>query len=194
VVGPGEVVPVDGRIEDVALTGPTDALVHRFAAEHDQLGDAFPLLRRAAALLAAGPTDEALDSVRRAHAFLTDRVLPHEHAEDTQLYPALATPLGGQEATAPMSRTHAEIQRLSDRIGTHLDLAAAGGGLDVDQVEDLLASLYGLYAVLRLHFAQEEENYFTLSEAASHPAPGDTATPWRQAEAGSSREPRKIQG
>ena len=53
--------------------------------------------------------------VRQAHAFLTDRVLPHEHAEDTQLYPALATPLGGQEATAPMSRTHAEIQRLSDR-------------------------------------------------------------------------------
>ena len=175
-----------GRGGAVTLTGPTDALVHRFAAEHDQLGDAFPLLRRAAALLATGPTGEALGSVRQAHAFLTDRVLPHEHAEDTQLYPALARPLGGQEATAPMSRTHAEIQRLSDRIGTHLNLAATGDGLDVDQVEDLLASLYGLYAVLRLHFAQEEENYFTLSEAASRLAPGDTATLWRQA------EPRKI--
>jgi hypothetical protein len=52
----------------------------------DQLGDAFPLLRRAAALLAAGPTDEALDSVRQAHVFLINHVLPHEHAEDTQLY------------------------------------------------------------------------------------------------------------
>jgi hypothetical protein len=31
-------------------------------------------------------------------------------------------------------------------------------------VEDLLASLYGLYTLLRLHFLQEEENYFTLAE------------------------------
>ena len=33
-----------------------------------------------------------------------------------------------------------------------------------DQVDDLLACLYGLYALLRLHFLQEEENYFTLAE------------------------------
>jgi hypothetical protein len=32
-----------------------------------------------------------------------------------------------------------------------------------DQVDDLLACLYGLYALLRLHFVQEEENYFTLA-------------------------------
>ena len=30
------------------------------------------------------------------------------------------------------------------------------------QVDDLLACLYGLHAVLRLHFVQEEENYFAL--------------------------------
>ena len=28
----------------------------------------------------------------------------------------------------------------------------------------MLACLYGLYALLRLHFVQEEENYFTLAE------------------------------
>ncbi len=63
-----------------------------------------------------------------------------------------------------MSRTHAEIQRLSDRIGTHIALAQASDGVQPDQVEDLLACLYGLYAVLRLHFLQEEENYFTLTD------------------------------
>ena len=62
-----------------------------------------------------------------------------------------------------MSRTHAEIQRLAARVGTHLELADAAGGIDPDQVEDLLATLYGLYAVLRLHFVQEEENYFALA-------------------------------
>ena len=63
-----------------------------------------------------------------------------------------------------MSRTHAEIQRLSDRIATHLALAQAAGAIQPDQVDDLLACLYGLYTLLRLHFVQEEENYFVLVE------------------------------
>jgi heavy metal translocating P-type ATPase len=164
-----------GRPGPVTLTRQVDTLVRRFAAEHDQLGDVFPVLRRAAASLATGPSREALESVRRAHRFLTDRLLPHEDAEEKQLYPALTTPLGGVEATAPMSRTHAEIHRLSHRVGTHLGLADAAGGLAADQTEDLLASLYGLYAVLRLHFLQEEENYFTLSADGAR-TPAQSAT------------------
>ena len=63
-----------------------------------------------------------------------------------------------------MSRTHAEIQRLADRIGAHLSLAQSAGAIQPDQVDDLLACLYGLHALLRLHFVQEEENYFTLAK------------------------------
>jgi len=92
-------------------------------------------------------------------------LLPHERAEETQLYPALAGPLGSSEATATMSRTHAEIQRLSDRIGLQMALARTNGEIQHDQVDDLLACLYGLYALLRLHFVQEEENYFTLGSS-----------------------------
>jgi hemerythrin HHE cation binding domain-containing protein len=156
-----------GRGDGVPLTPEADRLVHRFASEHDQLADVFPLLRRSAALLAAGPSAEALDALRRAHRFLTERLLPHEHGEETQLYPALAAPLRSPEATAPMSRTHAEIERLTSRLGAHLARAESAGGLDPDQVEDLLATTYGLYAVLRLHFRQEEENYFALAADAT---------------------------
>jgi len=85
------------------------------------------------------------------------------------LYPALARPLGSSEATATMSRTHAEIERLSDRIGMHIALAQASNAIQDNQVDDLLACLYGLYALLRLHFVQEEENYFTLAD--DDPAP-----------------------
>ena len=63
-----------------------------------------------------------------------------------------------------MSRTHAEIQRLSARIGTHIALARASNGIQPDQVERPLACLYGLYALLQLHFLQEEENYFALTD------------------------------
>lgn len=148
----------------IDLPADTEKMLRRFAAEHDELRDTLGMLRDAADQLAAGPDPAALESLTRAHAFLTTRILPHEDAEETELYPALARPLGTGEATATMSRTHAEIQRLSDRIGTHVALAQSSSAVQPDQVDDLLACLYGLYTLLRLHFVQEEENYFTLTE------------------------------
>ncbi len=151
---------------EVDLPRRTEQMLRRFDAEHDQLRDAVGQLRDAADRLAAAPDESALQAISRAHALLAERILPHERAEETLLYPALASSLGTSEATATMSRTHAEIQRLSDRVGAHLALAQSNdaGGIAPDQLDDLLACLYGLYALLRLHFVQEEENYFTLSE------------------------------
>lgn len=157
-----------GRTDAPPLTPETEGLLHRFSAEHDSLSTTLPLLRDAANLLVAGSTPAALDAVRRAHRMLVDELLPHEHAEETELYPALAAPLGSPDATATMSRTHGEIERLTTRLGVHLTLADTASTLAEDQIEDVVATLYGLYTVLRLHFAQEEENYFTL--AADTPA------------------------
>jgi len=149
---------------EIDLPQRTEEMLRHFDAEHDQLRDKIRVLRDAADLLAAAPDHAALQAITRAHTLLTERILPHEYEEETQLYPALARPLGCSEATATMSRTHAEIQRLSDRIGAHLALARSHGAVAQDQVGDLLACLYGLYALLRLHFVQEEENYFALNE------------------------------
>lgn len=149
---------------EVPLTSDTEQLLRRFAAEHDLLRDAIGLLRTCADRLAAGSDAAALESLIAAHDLLNDRILPHEKAEESQLYPALALPLGSGEATATMSRTHAEIQRLADRIAIHVALARSAGAIQTDQVDDLLACLYGLYTLLRLHFIQEEESYFSLTE------------------------------
>lgn len=166
---------------ELRLAAGTEQLLHRFADEHDQLRDTIGLLRTAANRLAAGPDAASLESLGAVHLLLTERILPHEQAEEAQLYPALARPLGSGEATATMSRTHAEIRRLSDRIETHLALAQSVGALQHDQVDDLLACLYGLYALLRLHFVQEEESYFTLAEddatIAPSPRPAAGAQP-----------------
>ena len=148
---------------EVDLPTHTESLLRRFDAEHDELREIIGLLRAAADRLAAAPDRVALQEITRVHTLLTDRLLPHERAEETQLYPALAHPLGTAEATATMSRTHAEIERLSDRIGAHLELARAADGIGPEQVDDLLACLYGLHTLLRLHFVQEEESYFTLA-------------------------------
>jgi hypothetical protein len=149
---------------EVDLAAGTETMLLEFSAEHDELRDALGQIRDSADRLVENADATALRSVQQSYALLTDRILPHERAEETQLYPALAAPLQSSEATATMSRTHAEIQRLSDRIGTHVQLAESAGSIQPYQVDDLLACLYGLYALLRLHFVQEEENYFTLAQ------------------------------
>jgi hypothetical protein len=102
-------------------------------------------------------------TLRAADRFLRETLLPHEDAEDNALYPALARPLGSPEATATMSRMHAEIHRLAQRLHSHRDIAEAAGTVTGEQSDDLLACLYGLYALLCLHFVQEEENFFVLA-------------------------------
>ncbi|CAM5448478.1 ATPase P [Streptomyces spiroverticillatus] len=152
-----------------ALTPTAEALIQRFAAEHDDLQSVLDAVRDAADHLSGTPGPEALAAVEQAHRLLTERLLPHEYAEEHQLYPALAPALGGLEATSTMSRAHTEIERLSHRIATHLQLARTGGGpapeqaLAPEQLDDLRSCLYGLNAVLRLHFTQEEESYFSLA-------------------------------
>jgi hypothetical protein len=128
---------------------------------HDELRDRIGLLRSAADQLVHG-ADTAMMALTKANSFLNEQILPHEHDEEAQLYPALARPFGSPEATATMSRTHAEIQRVAERISMHVAVAKANNGIQTDQIDDLLACLCGLYALLRLNFTQEEENYFNL--------------------------------
>ncbi|RSM85167.1 cadmium-translocating P-type ATPase [Kibdelosporangium aridum] len=134
-------------------------VLRRFAGEHEQLLPARQAVRQAGDDLSAGLTPQAELSVRRAYQLVSEVLLPHERAEDRELYPVVAKLLGGPEATQAMSRGHVEIERHVRRLGRHL---SASDRLDPDQVDDLRATLYGLDAILTLHFAQEEEDYFTL--------------------------------
>ena len=152
------------------LTHDAEELVRRFAGEHDQMRDELSILRDTAQLIAAGDIDAALVSLQAADSFLQDTLLPHEEAEDSALYPALARPLGSAEATATMSRMHGEIHRLALRLHSHREMADEAGAVQPDQSDDLLACLYGLHALLCLHFVQEEENFFVLAPPVMNPA------------------------
>jgi heavy metal translocating P-type ATPase len=135
--------------------------IERFRREHADLVDARGAVRQAADALSGGLTPAAEAAISAAREVLVDRVLPHERAEEHELYPALAPMVGGRAGIAPMSRGHAEIERLVARLTRHLTESPA---LAPDQVDDLRATLYGLDAVLTLHFAQEEQDYFALAE------------------------------
>ncbi|WP_436842478.1 heavy metal translocating P-type ATPase [Streptomyces niveus] len=150
------------RGERAVLEPDTETLIYRFATEHEDLRDILDAIREAAGLISTDQGPQALRTLHEIDRLLTERLLPHEHAEEHQLYPALNRQLGGP-TTETMSRAHTEIDRLARRISTHLQLAEEAGELRPEQLDDLRACLYGLHTVLRLHFSQEEDSYFSLS-------------------------------
>jgi hypothetical protein len=129
-------------------------LTRQFRAEHRVLRPDIGRLRDVADALSTVPRPQALEMVRDVHRFLVDELAPHEEAEDAQLYPVLARVLGGREPTALMSRAHVEIAHLIRRLGRVLDDMGPDGP-DADDIVELRRLLYGLHAVLQLHFAQE---------------------------------------
>jgi hypothetical protein len=69
---------------------------------------------------------------------------------------------GGEDPLSSMQRAHVEISHLV-RVFLQLLAELPPGGPDRDDLMDLRRVLYGLHAILRLHFAQEEEAYAWLS-------------------------------
>src|SRR5207237_2708342 len=114
-----------------------------------------------------------LDELRH---LLNAELLPHEAADDAHLYPVVARIIGGADPTGPMARAHLEIRRLAGMLSRLVDELPPGGP-GPDDLRDLRRVLYGLHAVLRLHFAQEDEAYLSLFESAEAPRRPEQAHP-----------------
>ncbi len=143
------------------LAASEAALTRKFSAEHRTLQPDISRLRTVADALSSVPPADALAMVHDVHRFLVEELAPHEEAEDAVLYPILARVIGGNDPTATMSRAHVEIAHLIRRLGRVLD-DIDPSGVDDDDIAELHRLLYGLHAILRLHFAQEDEGYLSL--------------------------------
>ena len=102
-----------------------------------------------------------MESVR---TFLVDVLLPHELEEDKNVYPLVAKMMGGKDPTAIMSRAHLEISHLT-RLFSQMVENLEPAGPRPEDFRDLRRVLYGLHALLVLHFAQEDEHYLALIDA-----------------------------
>ena len=149
------------------LTDADAALTRRFRGEHEFIRADIEQLRTAADALTAEPP-AAMARVRQAYVVLTAEIWPHENAEEADLYPAVNRLLGGTDPTAAMSRAHAEIAYQIARLG-RLITEVGDRVPDEADVADLRATLYGLYAILRLHTAQEDEAFLSLGEEEAAP-------------------------
>ncbi len=156
-----------GKVHTIAMA-PADVDVARaLKVEHDAVLAVVEQIRAVADALTTKDCD-----VTPAHHLLKrleGELLPHERADEAQLVPLVARALGSSNATAAMSRTHAEIEHQVSRVRrllTDLD----NDTVQPEDVVELRRLLYGLYAVLRLHNAQEEEGAFSL--VPTGPVPG----------------------
>jgi len=147
------------------LNAEDSALTRRFRDEHRDVEDVITNISTIAGDLDALDRSIAVAQVRALHERLVDVVLPHEEAEERELYPALGRFFGGSDPMGTMSRAHIEIAHRVRRLGQLLDDIGDHDFDDLDLTE-LRSMLYGLHAILKLHTAQEEENYLSLGEDA----------------------------
>jgi len=152
-----------------ALVGPTGRVSGELPAEmgngHLELLPVIDRVRQVADRLDVVPPSVARRELGELRRLLDERLLPHEAADDAALYPLVAKVIGGVDPTGPMGREHVEIRRLAGMLARLVEDLPESGPSPAD-LRDLRRVLYGLHAVLRLHFAQEEESYLSLFEPA----------------------------
>ena len=132
--------------------------------EHRHLLPGVKRIRHFADCLDSMSPMEAHRDLIKTHRFLVEEILPHDEAEDAKVYPIVAKIMGGTDPTATMTRAHLEISHLVNLLGRTVDdLPPEGPG--AEDVRELKRILYGLHAILSLHFAQEEESFLTILDS-----------------------------
>ena len=148
-----------GQRHTIAMAQPDITTARQLRLEHDATLAVVEQIRGAADGLSTRDCD--LAPTRALLARLETELLPHERADEKLLVPIVARALGGTAATSGISRTHAEIEYQIGRLRRLL------GDLEEDAIQpedviELRRLLYGLYAIMRLHNAQEDEDAFSL--------------------------------
>jgi heavy metal translocating P-type ATPase len=134
----------------------------RVRDEHREFVPWLARIRTVADRLESYSPVEARDELQQIRWFLTERLPQHEEEEEAAVYPVVSRLMGGEDPMGTMTRAHLEIDHLS-RVFVHLVDDVPPEGPAVEDLVDLRRVLYGLHAILRLHFAQEEEAYSWLA-------------------------------
>ncbi len=129
--------------------------------EHKELFPHIESLKLAGMAVHGTLNQASLDLIDEAYSFLATHLLPHAHAEEAALYPVVQKVMGSPHATATMSRDHVEVERLTQELALLRDQVSATE-IGMKQANELKRVLYGLYTLVKVHFAKEEEVYLPL--------------------------------
>lgn len=118
-----------------------------FRREHEQLLSHIEHVGQAAREVPKLSQDDRSALVARILEFLQGTLVPHAQAEEKVLYPEWAKLVGFEDAAVPMVHDH---EAIVDRI----ERLAQADAADVETLQELL---YGLYALISVHFRKEED-------------------------------------
>jgi heavy metal translocating P-type ATPase len=168
-----------------ALAGPSRTragpklspeLSARLQAEHEALIPRLDEIRVVADRLDELTPADAVRILEETRRLLVDEIVPHEIEDDRVIYPELAGVMGGDDPLGLMSRSHREIFHLID-VFDRVIADLPDDGPEIVDLRDIRRLLYGLHAILRLHFEQEEELYASLDENYGRPTVEIPPTP-----------------
>jgi heavy metal translocating P-type ATPase len=142
--------------------GPAVRVGERFREEHREFAPELLRIRTVADRLGGLSPEETRLELGRVRAFLLERLPEHEEQEEAVVYPVVARLMGGEDPMGSMARAHLEISH-HGRLFEQLLADLPQDGPEAEDLVDLRRVLYGLHAILRLHFAQEEEAYSWLA-------------------------------
>ena len=148
---------------------PATDVGERFRAEHQEFAPEIQRIRTTADRLEEMSPEETKRELEAVRHFILVRLPEHEEEEESIVYPVVAEAMGGEDPLSSMARAHLEISHLG-RIYEQLVRDLPDEGPSPDDLMDLRRLLYGLYAILRLHFAQEEEAYAWLASSEDVPS------------------------
>ncbi|WP_260436049.1 heavy metal translocating P-type ATPase [Burkholderia sp. Bp9143] len=152
------VLLVRPRATDARLT---DVDVEQLKREHTALSPLLDQIRDLADRMPQLPAATLTGELARLIDSLDERLLPHERADDRDVYTRLAPLLGGEDPLAAMSGAHREIFRMVRSL-RQMAADSPRDGPDAMQVQAMQRLLYGLEAIVRLHCAQEEELFHAV--------------------------------
>jgi iron-sulfur cluster repair protein YtfE (RIC family) len=132
--------------------------------EHQELLPHIEAIRQVADAIGEVPLSELRSQLDSVYDFLAHHLLPHAQAEEAALYPVVRKVMGAPEATGTMSSDHVAVGRLIDELRS-IRSNMSSATLTVSQIKDLHRVLYGLYTLVKVHFAKEEEVYLPILDA-----------------------------
>ena len=144
-------------------------LMRPLHVEHQLLLPYIEELRRTADDVGLIPVQELEVAIDACRIFLFDRLIPHAEVETEVMYPLVGRLMGNADVTATMTKDHDQVVELADELEALSKELQREKKLDDELAVSLRRVLYGLYTIIGLHFAKEEELYVPLLEQGLSP-------------------------